>query len=269
MLKSKKMFYLAMSLLFLLIRVSELFAQQPQIIAKLNAHTLGIHYSETDRYQLYSVIDSNEIVLAVDKTLIFIKNNRVKKKILSPAHIFAFDISKLGNGIIVSRSGLYKIKEFQIQSCPISAIIENPKEGKIIWQIDMINDTIARFVVNDTKALFYIDIDNIECNNYIVKEDVASQFIGEKASSTYVGQYKNEYYFLMYDIKEQSEYLAIRSNLKKDDLADERIFKFGNLGQSADESVPIRCDEENNLFYEMLFKDNEMVLYRFDMKDYQ
>jgi len=168
----------------------------------------------------------------------------------------------------VSQRGIYKIRKFQIQAKPITTNIEKPKEGKVIWQVDMINDTIARFIVTGTKALYYIHIDNLESNKYIIKDDEASQFIGEKASSTYVGQYKNKYCFLMYDIKQNSECLVIRVNLKNELSKDEKIFKFGNLGQSADETVPIRYDEETNLFYEMLLKDNEMILYRFDMKDY-
>ena len=256
-------------LIIFLSLLGNLFAQQPQIVTRINTQKLGIQYSETDRAQLYSVLDSNQIVLAVNKTLLFIKNNTIIKKVLSPVHIFAFDISKRGNGVITSQSGLYQIKKFQIQTKPIKTNIEKTKEGKVIWQVDMINDSIARFVVTGTKALFYINIDNLVSNNYIIKDDEASQFIGEKASNTFVGQLKSRYYFLMYDKQQKSECLFIRADLKKEHLADEKIFSFGNLGQSADETVPIRYDEETGLFYEMLFKDNDLILYKFEIKDYR
>jgi hypothetical protein len=266
MLESRKK-YIAVSFLMAMTIITNLFAQQPIIVAKINIHNLGIHYAETDRAQLYSVLDSNEIILAVDKTLLFIKNNKLEKKVFSPVHIFAFDISKHGNGVIVSRSGLYKIKNFQILNKAIKTVIENPKEGEIIWQVDMLNDSIARFIVNNAKALFYINIDSLETNKYLIKSDLASQYIGEY-SSGYIGEYKNKYCFLMFDLKAKSECLVIKSNLNDNNMVEQKVVKFGILGRSADETVPIRYDGINKIFYEMLFIDNDIILYKFNLKDY-
>lgn len=267
----RKNFYFFFLIIFYLANTLGSWAQKPQIIARLDAYTLGIHYSETDRAQLYSLLDSNEIVLAVDKSLMFIKNNVVVKKVINPSHIFAFDMNKNGNGVIVSwrGEGIFKIKNFQIQSKPIYNTIENPSESRVIWKVDMINDTIARFVLLNTKALYYIHIDSLESNKYTVEDDYVSQFIAEKALTNYVGKYKDKYYFFMYDIKEKSHFLLVKGDLKKRDPKDEKVFRLGDLGRSAPETVSIRYDEKNNIFYDMLFKDNKMVLYKFDLNNYQ
>jgi hypothetical protein len=266
MLGNTKNIIFSMLLFSVLSCSSDISAQQPQIIARLNAQKLGIHYAETDRALLYSVLDSNEVVLAADKTLWFVKNNKVRNKILSPVHIFAFDITKHGNGVIVSNDGLFRIKNLLIEPNPIKSTLENPKEGRNIWTVDMINDSIARFVVTSINALFYININKLEGNNYIIKDNEASHFISD-VSPTYVGEYKGKHYTLEYDLKEKSECLVIRSDLKT--RIPDKIIKFGNLGQMADEAVPIRYDEETNFFYEMWLKDNEMVLYKFDIRKYE
>jgi hypothetical protein len=263
-----KTFQILKRLFVLLVVVTNVEAQQPQIIAKLNLDTLNIHYSEEDREQLYAVLDSNEIILAVDKTLMFIKDNKLRRKVISPVHIFAFDVSKHGNGVIVSDGAFYKIKKFQIQANPIITKLEKPKEGNVIWRVDMINDSIIRVFMSDSAALFYINIDSLESNNFVIKTDEASAFIGDRAVSAYVGQYKGKYCFLMKDMKDKSECLIIRGDLIRDSTHDEKIIKFGYLGRSDTETVHIRYDEETHLFYEMLYKDHQIVLYRFNMKDY-
>lgn len=264
---SRKKVQLAMFLFFILTLANGVIAQQPQIIARINAHKLNIHYSYTDRAQLYSVIDNNEIILAVDSSLLFIRNNELIKKVCSPVHIFAFDVSKSGNGVIIGGDRcLYRIEKFQIQNRKITQYLDKPKEGLLIWTIDMMNDSIARFVIPESHSVYYADINCLEDNKYLIKDDEVSKFISD-VCPTYVGEYKGRYYTLEYDFGEKSECLVIRSNLKT--RIPDRIVKLGNLGKMADETVPIRYDEKNNSFYEMLFKDNEMVLYKFDMNDYQ
>jgi hypothetical protein len=253
--------------IFLLLSINT-FAQQPKIIATIDPQKLDIQYSETDRKLLYSVLDSEKIILAVDKTLMFIENNEIVKNISSPAHIFAFDIRKCGNGVIVSNNGLYKIIRFQIQPNPIKSVIEIPKKGKVIWKIDMINDTIARFFVNGTNALFYINVMDLESNNYIKDCDLASKFISE-VSNTYVGKYNDKYYFLVYDINQKSECLLIKNDFESNNVANEEVIRFGYLGSSGTETVPVRYDEDTGFFYEMLIKEDKLVLYRFDIKEFQ
>jgi hypothetical protein len=253
-------------LIFVLLQINA-FSQQPKIVARINSHKLNIHYSYTDRAQLYSVIDSNEIILSVDSSLLFIRNNELINKARSPVHIFAFDVSKSGNGVILGGDRcLYRIKKFQIQNEKIAQYLDKPKEGLLIWTVDMLNDSIARFIIPESHSVYYTNINYLEDNKYLIDNDEVSNFISD-ACPTYVGEYKGRYYTLEYDLKEKSECLVIRSDLKT--RISDKIFKFGYLGQTANETVPIRYDEETNFFYKMLFKDNEIVLYKFDIRDYK
>jgi len=118
MLDTKKLFVFILLCCLIAVKTS---AQQPQIVASINLKKLGIHYSEYDREQLYSMLDSDKIILAVDKSLLFIKNNGITKKLMSPVHIFAFDITSNGNGIIVDLNDhLYRVKNFHISTTPIN-----------------------------------------------------------------------------------------------------------------------------------------------------
>jgi len=242
-------------------------AQQPQIVASINLKKLGIHYSEYDREQLYSMLDSDKIILAVDKSLLFIKNNGITKKLMSPVHIFAFDITSNGNGIIVDLNDhLYRVKNFHISTTPINCKFTNRKEGNAIEKVDMINDSIARFALNITEGLIYANINNLANGKYKVVNDIVSKFISHSIS-TYVGNYNVHYYFLEWDFETKSECLVART-LEAGNLIVDKKYKFGDLGRVAEESVPIRYNERSHYFYEMLYKKDLLVLYKFDIRDY-
>jgi len=141
----------------------------------------------------------------------------------------------------------------------------NGKEGKVIWKVDMINDSIARFALNTPEGLIYVNINNLTNGKYKFVNDIVSKFIGHSID-TYVGNYNVHYYFLEWNFT-KSVYLVART-LKAGNLVEEKKYKFGELGLPAEESVPIRYNERSHYFYEMLYKKDLLVLYKFDIRDY-
>jgi hypothetical protein len=260
--------------------------QKGLIIATINTEKLHLPSVLEDGRGTYSVIDNNRVVVAKENELLIISNNVIMQKVKCPSEITTFDINKHGNGAIVSEGVtsdsiiMYKVKAFYVQPRPLRINLPGATRGTFIYGLDMVDDFTVRLILNQGTMLLS-NINNIEMNQYtILGEDSITRYISHNITE-YIGRYGDEYYFLDSTTKDGFERVRV---LKRDsierrmsfpfepqynkELTIVRIIELGDLGRAIPMSNPVRVDEKSGLFYIMLVQNKNLVIRKFDIKDF-
>jgi hypothetical protein len=205
------------------------------------------------------------------------------KKITCPSKIMAFDINKNGNGAIASGGILsdiiiYRIKAFQVESQPIKVTPPGAESGSFIYDLYMVDDSIMKLTLNGQQSIIITDFDRLRKNQYTVLDDAMSHYLSYHLPD-YVGYFENEYY--LFDCKDRSEgVIAIKKDSIERIMASPaeqwdarergigRIIELGDLGRVIPMSNPIRLDDSSGFFYVMLVQKGNLVIRKFDIKDF-
>lgn len=239
---------------------------QSKIVAKFNPQKLHLVYTPEEGGGTYSPIDSGRVVIAEGKELLVIDSGIIRKRIKSPGFISTFDISKHGNGIIVSDSFFYRVKNLQIQNDPIRVLLPGHKKGSFIFKVDIINETTVRIIQNEPQSIILANIDSLESNRFTVFTDVLSRFTSFSANQ-YIGQCGQEYFFLEFTAKDGVE-RVFAFKMTNGKPTDERTIAIGDIGRSIPMTCPLRYDADAGFFYTMLVQQGNFVVRKFNIKDF-
>jgi len=223
----------------------------------------------------YSILGDGRILITHRSTneLLIIRGGKIEKSIRVPTKFSTFDISKGGNGVVVGitfkkeakgeygKYVIFRVKDFEINTRPITLKEFEANEYRSASHLDMLNDTIVRLIANDTDLIIIAHIDSLETDRNKVCSDEIAKFI---CKPDFIGQYGDEYFHI--DFYDSIRVVGFRIINNK--LTQENEVNLGNIGHTILESCPIRYDPESGRFYIGLEQYGKLVIREFQLSDF-
>lgn len=217
----------------------------------------------------YTVLKGS-VAFSNKKEIIIINNTgEVTHRIKLSGLIVNFDLDDNGDGFVAIHDDnlyviLYAIEKYKIQKDPVNPGLPLSRSN---IRIDIIKDKV-RFIRSSPPPRF-IAFSNLKTPyNTTFEHYEKSNSILHTNEGTFIGEYKNTFIFLDWDIATSNDYFHFISVISTDGQTKTcKKFDFSSedYGLFFQESFIYKLDSDEDFFYMMVYKDNKINIIRFDI----
>jgi hypothetical protein len=260
-------------LLFLLAPVSCSRKVPGRLVCTIDYKTLGIQDVVHEASGSFAVLSGNRVAVTEDKEMLLIESGIIRSRIQLPADVADFDLTNEGNGALQIGDSLFIVRNLVMDSIPHRLILPDSLARSVIIDLDMISPVGIRLSYSPSRR----NHDLLEFSATTTMDSVQGGLLSIKFETIPRLPYSDNGYivdidsnFYLIDWFEDGVLQVGVYTIDDDGFHRRQGIQLGVSGKlTAFMMNFVQYDEATGLFYVMIEQNEKLVIYEYDIRDFQ
>ncbi|MBK7142579.1 MAG: hypothetical protein IPH75_10910 [bacterium] len=265
--------YCIVLLLFLLASISCFKKVPGRLVCTIDYKALGLHDVAEEGGGSFSVLTGDRVAVTEGKELLLIDSGLITTRVLLPTNVSSFDLTSEGNGVLQKGDSLYIVRNLFVDSIPHRLISPDSLAGSVIIDIDMISPSGIRLTYIPSRRnhdlLEYsatTTLDSVQHGKFAIKFEPLPRL--PYSDPGYIADIDSTFYLI--DWLENGVLQVGIYAIDADGFNRRQGIQLGVSGElTAFMMNFVQYDEATGLFYVMIERNEKLVIYEYDIRDFQ